>query len=167
MQDRLAEIKTRLKAATGGEWHTGGCGDIFAEGWWESGLKNFGLIAKTYHTVQQERDGAVWSCGGSRESNATFIAHAGGDNGDVDWLITEVKRLTEERDSAQQESLEQSRLLGMGGERELKLMAERDEALRTCYSLYALGLGSYPVSHFKVFSENSVIKAASKLVEGQ
>ena len=35
-----------------------------------------------------------------------------------------------ERDEAQAEALEQARLLGMGAERELKLMAERDEARR-------------------------------------
>jgi hypothetical protein len=33
-----------------------------------------------------------------------------------------------ERDEAQSEALEQARLLGMGAERELRLMAERDEA---------------------------------------
>jgi hypothetical protein len=41
---------------------------------------------------------------------------------------SEIQRITKERDDAQEESLEQARLLGISGERECRLIAERDEA---------------------------------------
>ena len=40
------------------------------------------------------------------------------------------RKLEQERDDAQKESLEQARLLGISGERECRLIAERDEAKR-------------------------------------
>ena len=41
---------------------------------------------------------------------------------------SEIQRITKERDEALEESLEQARLLGISGERECRLIAERDEA---------------------------------------
>jgi 5-formyltetrahydrofolate cyclo-ligase len=41
---------------------------------------------------------------------------------------SEIQRITKERDEAMKESLEQARLLGISGERECRLIAERDEA---------------------------------------
>jgi hypothetical protein len=40
---------------------------------------------------------------------------------------SEIQRITKERDDAQEESLEQARLLGISGERECRLIAERNE----------------------------------------
>ena len=53
-----------------------------------------------------------------------------------------IRALIEERDTLAAEVEEQARLLAMGGEREAKLMRERDEALRLIrYSLATLAGG--------------------------
>jgi len=49
---------------------------------------------------------------------------------DVEEWATKCINLERERDDALEESLEQARLLGISGERECRLIAERDEAKR-------------------------------------
>ena len=55
----------------------------------------------------------------------------------------EIQRITKERDEALEESLEQARLLGISGERECRLIAERNEAKaiakEAITGLYTLG----------------------------
>ena len=49
--------------------------------------------------------------------------------GEKYWVPVDIARkLERERDEAMEDSLEQARLLGMGSEREAKLISERDEA---------------------------------------
>lgn len=50
------------------------------------------------------------------------------DGGEIPDVFAHCRKLEQERDEAQEESLQQARLLGMSGERECKLIAERDEA---------------------------------------
>jgi hypothetical protein len=46
----------------------------------------------------------------------------------LDTMAEFARKLERERDGAREESLEQARLLGISGERECRLIAERDEA---------------------------------------
>ena len=57
-------------------------------------------------------------CDEAREAIRALAEHA----------EAEIQRITKERDEALEESLEQARLLGISGERECRLIAERDEA---------------------------------------
>jgi hypothetical protein len=51
--------------------------------------------------------------------------------GEKYWVPVDIARkLERERDEAREESLEQARLLGISGERECRIIAERDEARR-------------------------------------
>ena len=52
-------------------------------------------------------------------------------NGDIATMtINHYERILRERNEAREESLEQARLLGISGERECRLIAERDQASR-------------------------------------
>lgn len=48
-----------------------------------------------------------------------------------DFAMSEMERLKRERDEARNESLEQARLLAMSGDREMKLLAQLDQAQKT------------------------------------
>ena len=65
-----------------------------------------------------------------------MAAHAEGQY--ANELKAERDALQRERDEAQDESLQQARLLGMGGERELALIAERDALQRKLDDLNAV-----------------------------
>lgn len=80
--DRLAEIEARLKKATPGPWHAYERGKVW------SGCKGF--PRQWVATVQGRQDAA------ERAADTEFIAHCGGDKGDVAWLIEEVKRLRQQ-----------------------------------------------------------------------
>lgn len=69
----LAAIEARARAATGGVWEASNhCSSIYAEA-------DGSFIAEAPH-----------------EETQAFIAHAGGDNGDVLRLVAEVRRLRAE-----------------------------------------------------------------------
>jgi len=62
------------------------------------------------------------------ETNALVPQFLNG--GEISDLFAHCRRIERERDEALEESLEQARLLGISGERECRIIAERDEAKR-------------------------------------
>jgi hypothetical protein len=55
------------------------------------------------------------------------------------------RRVRDERDAALLECNEQARLLGMGSEREARLMAERDQIIERCKGIYSALESSLPL----------------------
>jgi len=87
---RTDEIRARLAAATGGDWLAEGAsvyGPTDARSRYRNGRQMIATVT--------DRPLSPGVAPGSHHPDATLIAHAGGEAGDLAWLLAEVDRLRE------------------------------------------------------------------------
>ncbi len=86
--ERIEEIERRLRAATGGKWeHATDLGQV-------GSIEANGMCILQAQALPNDHKRYV------RNANTDFVAHCGGDDGDVAFLLGEVRRLMDERDRA-------------------------------------------------------------------
>lgn len=82
IQKRLDEIKSRLDKSTNGKWFVGNPRDFPIN-------DDVHIIATTGNTFRENFDGnpCIFGQSPGTDDDAILIAHAGGENGDIAWLI--------------------------------------------------------------------------------